>query len=388
MALNLTASFVHVSNPTPFGIYDNDTQFASASDGMVKFVFSKLGGYTLGVEIVNRDVYTCFEEAVLEYSAMVNAYHAKSLLADIIGSQTGSLDGKQNKLAEMSLALAKRRAQAYSSEAGVGGGKTLFSSSITTVIGQQNYDLKALMSASGVISGSDAVEIKEVFHFSPTSAYRFFDTTSAINYLHNEFNFESFTPETVFYMLPIWEDVLRAQALETSHRIRRSNYSWNVVDNKLKIYPVPTTETRIHFTYYISNTTPFDETDPLTNGVSNLSNVPFGNISYSNVNSLAKQWIRRFAYSLAKEVLGQVRSKISNIPIPNGDLVLNGPALVAEAKEEQNALREELKVMLESTQYQNLAKQQTEEAEALQRILSKSPLGIFIGVFCLFFLPL
>ncbi len=379
MALDLTASFAHVSEPTPFGIYDSDAQFISSSNGMVKFVFSKLGGYTLGVEIVNRDVYTCFEEAMLEYSAMVNVYHAKSLLADIVGSQTGSLAGKENKLAEMSLALAKRRAQAYSSEAAVGGGKTLFSSSITTVIGQQTYDLTALMSASGIVSASDAVEIKQVFHFSPTSGYRFFDTTSAINYLHNEFNFESFTPETIFYMLPIWEDVLRAQALETSHRIRRSNYSWNVVDNKLKLYPVPTSETRVHFTYYISNTSPYDESDPLTNGVSNLSNVPFGNIFYTNINSLGKQWVRRFAYSLSKEVLGQVRSKISNIPIPNGDLILNGPALVSEAKEEQNTLREELKLMLESTQYQNLAKQQTEEAEALQRILSKAPLGIFIG---------
>ncbi len=380
MALDLTASFAHVPTPTPFGIYNSDANFITDANGMVKYVFSKLGGHTLEVEITNRDVYTSFEEAMLEYSAMVNTFHAKSLLADIIGSETGSLEGKQNKLAEMSLALAKRRSQAYSSEAGVGGGKTLFSSSIVTVAGQQNYDLTTLLSASGILTGSAKIEIKEVKHFSPTAAYRFFDSTSAINYLHNEFSFESFTPETVFYMLPIWEDVLRAQALETSHRIRRSHYSWNLINNQLKLYPPPNEDgTKIHFSYYVISEPAFDESDPFTNGVSNLSNVPFGNMSYTLINSIGKQWVRRFSYALAKEILGQVRSKVSNVPIPNGELVLNGPALVSEAREEQLALREELKLILESMQYQTLITQQTEEAEALQKVLSKAPLGIFVG---------
>ncbi len=380
MALDLTASFTDVSSPTPFGIYDSDTTFGTAANGMIKFVYSKLGGYTLGVEITNRDVYTCFEEAMLEYSAMVNTFHAKSLLADLLGSETGSLEGKQNKLAEMSLALAKRRASAYSSEAMVGGGKTLFSASIETTSGQQSYDLNTLLSASGVVTGSAKIELKQVLHFSPTAQYRFFDTSSAINYLNNEFSFESFSPETIFYMLPIWEDVLRGQAMETSHRIRRSHYSYNVINNHLKLYPPPSESgTKVHFTYYVTTEPAFDESDPFTNGVSNLSNVPFGNISYTKINSIGKQWVRRFAFTLAKEVLGQVRSKVGNVPIPNGELILNGPALVSEAREEQTSLREELKAILESMQYQNIMTQQTEEAEALQKVLAKAPLGIFVG---------
>jgi hypothetical protein len=379
MYLDLTASFSHVTTPTPFGIYDSDTSFQSDANGMVRFVYAKLGGNVLNVEIRNKDVYAAFEEASLEYSAMINSYHAKSVLADLIASETGSLDGNQNKIPQMSLALQKKRAAAYSSEVQVGGTRTLYSSSIDLTIGVQNYNLNALLSSSGVETGSIHVEIKDIFHFSPTAAYRFFDTTSAVNYLHNQFSFESFTPETVFYLLPVWEDVLRAQQLELSHRVRRSNYSYNVIDNQLKIFPVPTTDATLHFTYYRNDQPAFDPNDPITNGVSNLSNVPFGNISYSKTNSLGKQWIRKMALALAKEILGQIRGKSSEIPIPNGALTLNGGELIAQAREEQGALREELKALLEATTYQALAAGLTEEAENLQKQLSKVPLPIFIG---------
>jgi hypothetical protein len=316
---------------------------------------------------------------------MINSYHAKSILADIVGSETGSLEGKEQKLARMTLSLAKRRAEAYSTEALVGGTRPLYSASIDLVVGQQNYDLKGLLSSSGDLTGSNRAEIRELFHFSPTAAYRFFDTTSAINYLHNQFSFESFTPETVFYLLPIWEDVLRAQQLEQSHRIRRSNYSYNIVNNVLRIYPVPTLDTKLHFTYFIvgEDDDPFDDDDPMTCGVSNLSNVPFGNIVYSKVNSIGRQWIRRFALACSQEVLGQVRSKTQSVPIPNGDLILNGQDLIIQAREDMMNLREELKALLDSMTYDRLAEQEAQQAENLMQQLSKIPMGIFVGNFLL-----
>jgi hypothetical protein len=381
--LDLTASFVDVLSPTPFAIYDNDVAFQSEADGMVRLVNGKLGGNVLQVELTNRDVYACFEQAALEYSGIVNSYHAKSILADILGAETGSLESKEQKFARMSLALAKRRADAYSSEAVVGGTKTLFSASINLSPGQQVYDLKTLLSSSGGIVDGERAEIREMFHFSPTAAFRFFDTTSAINFLHNQFQFESFTPETIFYLLPIWEDVLRAQQLEQSHKIRRSNYSFNIVNNVLKIYPVPTRDTRLHFTYYKvggANDDPFDSSaDPLVDGISNLSNVPFGNIDYSRMNSMGRQWIRRFALALSKEVLGLVRGKVQTIPIPNGDLALNGPDLVAQGREEMMNLKDELRALLDTMTYSALAQQEAEQADNLMRQLAKVPLGIFVG---------
>jgi hypothetical protein len=381
--LDLTASFTDVASPTPFGIYDSDAAFQTEADGMVKLVNGKLGGNVLQVEITNRDVYACFEQAVLEYSGMINSYHAKSIMADILGAETGSLETKEQKFARMSLALAKRRADAYSSEALVGGTKPLLSASINLVTGQQNYDLKTLLSASGEIAAGERFEIREMFHFSPTAAFRFFDTTSAINFLHNQFQFESFTPETIFYLLPIWEDVLRAMQLEQSHKIRRSNYSFNIVNNVLRLYPIPTRDIRLHFTYYKvggSEDDPFDSSsDPLVDGISNLNNVPFGNIDYSKINSIGRQWIRRFALALAKEVLGLVRGKVQTIPIPNGDLALNGPDLVAGAREEMLNLKEELKALLDTMTYSALAQQEADQADNLMRQLAKVPLGIFVG---------
>jgi len=378
LTLDLTASFKHAVSPTPFGVYDADVHFSGTADSMIKFVYNKLGGNTLQVELTNKDVYTCLEEAVLEYSAMVNSYQAKSILADVIGAQTGSLEGKEQKLARMSLALANRKADAYSSEALVGGTQHLYSASIALSSSVQVYDLQGILTSSGVVAAGQRVSIKEIFHFSPTAAYRFFDTTSAVNYLHNEFSFESFSPDTVFYLLPIWEDVLRSQTLEQSFRVRRSNYSYDLIDNVLKIYPVPTSNTHLHFTYYLANLDPWsDADDPLINGVSNLSNIPFGNISYSKLNSIGKQWIRRFAFALAKEILGQVRGKVSTIPIPNGDLTLNGAELVSAAREEQQALREELKLLLDEMTYDKLAQKEMEQAESLKQILSKIPMRNF-----------
>jgi hypothetical protein len=383
ITLDLTASFSDVTDPTPFAIYDAEAAFVSESDGMVTLVNSKLGGNVLNVELTNKDVYSSFEQSVLEYSGIVNSYHAKSVMASVVGAETGSLESKQQKFTRMSLALAKRRAEAYSSEAVVGGTRPLYSASIALSSGQQNYDLKVLLSSSGDVLDSERAEIREMFHFSPTAAYRFFDTTSAINYLHNQFQFESFTPETIFYLLPVWEDVLRAQQLEQSHRIRRSNYSYNLVNNVLKIYPTPTTATTLHFTYYKvggSNDDPFDESaDPLVDGISNLSNIPFGNISYSRINSIGRQWIRRFALALSKEVLGQVRGKVQTVPIPNGDATLNGAELIANAREDMMNLRDELKAFLETLTYSALAEQEAQEADNLMRQLAKVPLGIFIG---------
>ena len=378
--LDLTASFTDLSGNLPFGTFSTDSLFQSDADSLVKLTNTKLGGGVLNVELTNLDVYTSFEESALEWNSVVNSYHAKSILADVIGAATGSMSGSENKVARLNLALAKRKAAAYSSEALVGGIKQLHSASIDLVVNKQHYDLKTLMSSSGLVTGSQRAEIKEIFHFSPTAAYRFFDTTSAINYLHNQFSFESFTPETIFYLLPVWEDQLRAQMLETSHTIRRSNYSYNLVNNVLSIFPPPDAAVKLYFTYYHTIDDPFsDANDPMVVGISNLSNVPFGTISYSKINSMGRQWIRRMAFVLAKEILGLIRGKVGNVPIPNGELVLNADTLISQAREEQANLREELKAMFEATTYQELARQEAEAAENMRRQAALVPLGIFVG---------
>ncbi len=390
ITLDLTATFAAYEAPkTPFGTYDTDAQFITDADGFIRLVSRRLGNDILQVEITNRDAYACLEQAMLEYSAIANTYQAKSVLLNLIGFPTGAFSGAfqgfQNQVPRYDLDFAKRTAGGYSTEAGVGGTRPLFSGSIDLVHGMQHYDLNQAL--SGTIPAGSRAEIRDIFHFDPTSAYRFFDTTSAINYLHNQFNFESFTPETIFYMLPIWEDVLRAQQMELNQRVRRSNYSYNVVNNTLSLYPVPTNSNsnmKMYFTYYIvgsssGSASAFDPNNPFTTGVANLTNVPFGNLQYSQINSIGKQWVKKMALAFAKETVGRVRSKLTEVPIPNGNAQLDGPALVQEGLTEQQNLREELKEWLDSLTYQRLLQQQNDEAEALQRILMKIPNAIFTG---------
>lgn len=367
---------------TPFGLFDLDQQFQTDADKVAAWVKKRLGGSSVCIELEDEDIYASFEEAVIEYSAYINQYQFKSVAADILGSPTGSLSGSENKYPQNLLEFQKRQAEPYGEAVGVGGAFTLHSASFTTIYGQQDYDIQSLISSSLTDDNGRLMraQIKEIFHFSPLTQYRFFGTTSAVNFLNNNFSFESFTPETIFYLLPVWEDVLRGMQFETSNRVRRSQYSYDINNNVIKLYPTPTSETRVHFTYWLPKD-PYnpDFEDVSIDGISNVSNAPFGNIQYSKLNSIAKQWIWKMAHALSKEILGEVRSKISTIPIPNGDLTLNGPELISDSRVEQDRLRSELIEYLEQTTYSSIAAREAEKAEALKRVLSEIPLGIYTG---------
>ena len=218
------ANFIDTLKPTPFGFFDSDADFQNEADSIVPFVKRKLGDDILSVELTKKQVWACFEEAFCEYGSIINQYQAKSQLANLLGASTGSLEGSEQRFPRENLEFMLRRAEPYSMEAGLGGSYNMISGSIDLVKDQQDYDLYTdLKDGSGTAlfdrtenNPKSKIKVMEVFHFSPQAAYRFFDTTSAINYLNNEFSFESFTPETVFYVLPVFEDVLRGGMLDMS----------------------------------------------------------------------------------------------------------------------------------------------------------------------------
>lgn len=371
-----------VPGSTPFGFFDGDQQFAMEADALVDFTKRKLGEPVMVVHLSSSQVYASLEEACLEYSAMVNSYQAKSVLATFLGAPTGSLSGSENRYPQRNLAMELSVADAYAAEANVNSSQPLISASITLQTGQQAYDLPALLSASGQWDGQGRIRVREMFHKSPLQALRFFGTTSGLNYLNNQFRFESFTPETLFYLLPVWEDILRGMQFKTSNNVRRSNYSYALHNNVLQIFPIPQDMRQLWFTFTV-DPNPSNPSgtlaNPAYNGVANLSNIPFGNIQYSALNSISRHWIRRMAFNLAKEVEGQIRSKFSTVPIPNGDLTLNGPELISDARAEQEALRGELKEILEETTYQKLMEKEAQMAANLQDTFKQVPLGIYIG---------
>ena len=391
-------AFSTVTNPTPYGIFDADTEYQAEADALVTFVKRKLGDDIVGVELTSKQIWNCLEESVLEFGALVNQYQAKSQLATLIGTPSGSFTtsslGQSHRLPREQLSFLRRMTEPYSTEGGVGGSYSGSFGYFELQANRQDYDFYTEMKDSTTnqvafsqLTGSQRTKMKivEVFHFDPQAAYRFFDSTSAINYLNNEFSFESFTPETIFYVLPVFEDVLRAQQMQVSQRVRRSNYSYSIYGSKLRIYPMPTNSpappTKLWVLYqpWMDPYNP-DYDDESLFGVSNLSNVPYGNFQYSQINSIGRQWIRQYAFALARETLGQVRSKFESVPVPNGNVRLDGAEMVSRGREDQKRLRDELREILDSLTYAKLAEQEATKAEALRRQLATVPMPANVAI--------
>ena len=67
------------------------------------------------------------------------------------------------------------------------------------------------------------------------------------------------------------------------------------------------------------------------------------------------------------------------MPLPNGEVSLDGEVLKAEGREEKDNLLTELKEFLESVSLSERARLEQEQAESQQQVLNKAPLGIYIG---------
>jgi len=392
------AIFVSSSNPTPFGFFDSESSFQVEADRVVTFVKRKLGDDILSVELTKKQIWGNLEESILEYGSILNQYQAKSQLVQFLGMPTtgsdGEMSGSEGKYPRENLDYLTRFAEPYAAEAGVGGSYDTMSGSIDLAQNQQDYDIyKELKDESGnqIFSSSlnprrTKLQISEVFHFNPQAAYRFFDTTSAVNYLNNEFSFESFTPETIFYVLPVFEDILRAGQLDLSNRVRRSNYSYKMMGTKIRIYPTPADSNprklwiRVKFFSDPLNPAYLDDT---IGGVSNMSDLPFGNLKYTNVNSIGRQWVRQYTLALSRETLGIIRSKFSTVPIPGSELTLNGSELITQGREDKNALITQLREMLDTMTYDKLMETAATRAESIQKQLRHVPmpngLAIFMG---------
>jgi hypothetical protein len=378
--------FSFTRNPTPFGFFDIDADFQQEADALVTFTKRKLGDDILSVELTKKQIWACFEEGMLEYCRIINEADAKSQLNNHLGYSTGS--NKAGLFPKQNLEYLLRMSEPYAMEAGIGGSYNEHSGSIQLSDGRQDYDIYTelkddtgtLIVSSSANSPRNRMKIREVFHFSPSAAYRFFDTASSINYLNNEFSFESFTPETVFYVLPVFEDILRAGQMDISNRVRKSNYSYRVMGTKIRIFPRPTGDQtnrklwiRIQF-----NPDPYhpDVTDDSIYGVSNMSNIPFGLYEYAKVNSMGRQWVRQYCLALARELLGQVRSKFSTVPIPNADLTLNGGDLISQGREDQGRLRDQLVELLDSLTYSKLLEGQALDSENIMKALKAIPMPL------------
>lgn len=386
MADLVFTSFSGTTRPTAWGTYDNDAQFRSDADRMVYFVQRELGAPVLESELDLRQIWTCFENATQEWSTTINLHHAKNIMVDLLGRSTGTMSGSENALPLFNTSeFARKILIQYDAEAGLNSPYPWFSASIDLVSDQQRYNL--LTPITGILTGSNAnqlVQIRRVHHYEPTAAYRFFDTTSVMNFMANNMNFASYSPETIFYLLPIWEDILRGTQLSLNQRVRRSNYSFDIHGYELVVYPTPTKSMKLWYEWTVAkdpmNATIGGASLHKSQGVmSTVSNLAFGHLSYSDINSIGKTWIQKMTLAMCKEVLGNIRSYYSNIPIPDGSITLNGPELLSQAQREMENLRQSLKEILDELSYKKLLADRLEIEELAKASMTNVPLKIYIS---------
>jgi len=368
---------------TPWGLYDSDSDFSSDVDKFANWCGRRLGHPIMSVELQSGSFYACYEESITEYSAQVNQFNIKDNLLHLTGQATGSSNSVTHKRITPTMGRSVFLSKQYGTEAGVGGNVDLKKGSISVTSDTQEYDLNTLWAD---VSGSGAIEVKRVYYEGTPAMQRFFDPYATTGYgtmnMVEGFGFGNSSPAVSFTLMPIFEDLLRVQAIELNDSIRKSAYSFTLVNNKLRIFPDPTEDSIMYFDYVdvSERDNPlFTEYSGSADVVSDFSNVPYDNMEYQFINDVGKQWIRKYGLALTKELLGIIRSKYGTIPIPGSDTTLDGDALRSEAAAEKETLVTQLREMLEQMSRKALLEADKDEAEFLNEKLNKVPIPIFIG---------
>ena len=389
MSLNLKwpGSSSFATGSTPFGIYDTDTSFQTDAPKTADWCAKRLGYPIIDVELTSASFFACFEEATSEYGAQVNQFNIRNNLDILKGAATGS-NYSQKLVDGSSVPTIFRMAQSYGTLSGVGGNVDIKKAYIDITPGVQKYDLTTLSydaATSQSLSSSVQRDVVRVFYEATPAIARFFDPYSVgaqgtLN-LMSELGFGNFSPAAQFLMMPLYEDVLRMQQIEFNDHIRKSAFSFNIVNNKLEIFPLPTDGTRARIYYEYFERDAFENNSSVVQDgvVADYSNIRYDFIPYIKINEVGKQWIRKYTLALSKELLGAIREKYSSIPIPDAEVSLDGAALRAEAQVEKDYLMTQLRENLEELGRKTQFEIRKNESDYHQDMLRKIPLKLYVG---------
>jgi len=365
---------------TPFGFYDTDADFQTDAPKAAEWVARKLGYPVVEVELLDRQIYACFEEAISTYGNQVNQFNAREYMIALQGSTT-TTSATQRNVVGSAIPQLVSIANDYGVEAQSGGNVTVKRGYISASIGVQTYNLKTLW-ADPYESGSQ-IEIRRVYHYMPPAIARYYDpfatTGLGLTNLMSEFGFDGYSPPVTFVMMPAYEDLLRIQAIEVNDMIRKSQYGFEISNNIIKFSPIFKEDKVVWFDYIVVSDKKANLLQSGSNIASDLSNVPYENINYTKTNDMSRTWIFRYTLALSKELLGIIRSKFSEIPYPDGEIKLDGEILRREAIEEKETLIKELRETLEETGQQAQMKKQMENAKAMQEVFRNIPNLIYVG---------
>lgn len=388
---------------TPFGFFDTDLVFQSHADKFASAAAYQLGYPILDVELQAVNFYTAFEMAAIEYSNQINQVNIVNNLINTLGVNTGSSFLSSSSLSGAlignSFGYLTKLSKTYGSEAGSGGNYQWKTLRVDMVPGQQTYSLKQAISASlGINVTTSSIEVKRVLHNAPPAVVRYFDpfvgTGLGSQQMMTEFGFGGMSPAISFMMQPIHADLLRLQAIEFNDQIRKSAYSFEIHGDDIKFWPVPTSGTgsatatpffeHVYVEFVFDDVIKnegilFGNSALLNNVISDASNIPYTYQTYGKINDMGRAWIIKYAVALSKEMLGLIRGKYSSVPIPNGEVTLNGSELVSQGQTEKGELITQLREFLEKMTKEQMMTRQNTEATQINEMLGKVPLKIYIG---------
>lgn len=397
------------SNPsgsTLYGYFDADASFINEAPRAASWAARMLGYPVMDVEMVDEQFYACFEQSILEYSAQINQFQMRQNMLGLVGMPTTTEVRKV--ITTNPLPYYVKIAEGYGNEVGVGGNLRVLKMGIPITAEKQVYDLQEYVNeqiASGSIpewddieyyygsgSISKRIEVRRVFHYAPPAISRIYDPLSQSGITSMDWLGEwGGVPAggAMFMLRPVYEDLLRAQSIEFNDQIRRSPYSFEVVNNKVRLFPVP----KYDFTLFVDYV--FKAEKELVNSVGAIysgsylqysgstiitdpSNAPYSYLPYNEINQIGKQWIRKYFLALCKETLGFVRNKYKSIPIPGNEVSLNGDDLVSQGQNEREQLVSQLREDLEATSRKSLFETQAQMNEQLKETLKNVPMFIYV----------
>jgi hypothetical protein len=373
------------SAPTPFGIFDGDAQFKIDADKIANYCARRLGYPLTDIELQDISFWAAFEDAIITYGNEIYSFQIRDNLLSLEGAPTSAY--VNDAIITPNMGMIIKLSQQYAAEAGAGGNITYYSGALALTPGQQTYDLTDWAISQSISGG---IEIKKVFY----------QDLPAINQMYAPFGgFAGLggLPAAGIYggmygggygggylMMPVAYDAGVIQGIEMSNTIRLSNYTFEIVNNNLTIFPIPTNnDVRGGFLWfeYIKLEDRYTNSIDQTSGsqVTNVSNAPYDYPTYSLINSVGKSWIFDYALALSKEMLGYVRGKYGTIPIPGREVTLNQADLLAAATAEKTALIERLRAYLDETSKRSLLERRAQESDFRKQEINNVPMVIYIG---------
>lgn len=394
LILPATGTHSQVLSNLVYNIYTSSAFISGAVD-MVAYVYQRLGGNILDIELQPSNVYTAYEAAVLKYSEIINNHQAKNILFSLLGLQTGTFDqngeltsGQSVSLMyapPVSFGLSRQIGYAYADERGIGGVSTLYSASFTLTESCQDYNLQEILEADPIYSGivnNQKIVIRDVYYKNPRLQWRYFGAFFG-NASYGGYGAGAWAGSTNMYVTPVWEDKLRAMQFEDAINVRLSNYGYELKGNIIRIYPKPSYyfPEKMWFRFWIPN----NSIDSLlsgsnginSSGINNVNALPLINIPFESINAPGKNFIREYAFWLSCRTLGWVRSKYDSVPIPNDHVTLNGKELLADAKAELDKLVKDFMDYLLLTTNEEISKRNEALLDNDMKLKSRIPNGIF-----------